>query len=132
MSIWAERKVRRKPEEQDPGWDRSRSLVALRSLRDSARDSLTTDEDLVELVLQVMDTLPPWAPTDHRRCWVYLSRLTAQPLPMDEEQPTDARRHRLMWMPARLLIAKPHAWKPIASTDTRFPSRHKRVIIRDV
>jgi hypothetical protein len=86
MSIWAERLVRRKPEEQDAGWDRSKYLVALRWLRDSARDSLKTDRDLVELVLQVVDALPPWALNDHRRCRVYLSWLRAQPLPMDEER----------------------------------------------
>ncbi|ANY81326.1 hypothetical protein BB934_26455 [Microvirga ossetica] len=84
MSIWVESKVRQKPEEQDSGWDRSRYLVALRWLRDSARDSLKTDEDLAELVLQVIETLPPWAPADHLRCWAYWSQLTAQP-PMGEE-----------------------------------------------
>jgi hypothetical protein len=86
MSIWAERLVRRKPEEQDAGWDRSKYLVALRWLRDSARNSLKTDGDLVELVLQVIDALPPWALTDHRRCRVYLRWLRAQPLPMNEER----------------------------------------------
>jgi hypothetical protein len=84
MSIWAERKVLQRPQEQDSGWDNSRSLVALRSLRDSARDSLKTDEDLAELVLQVIETLPPWAPADHLRCWAYWSQLTAQS-PMGEE-----------------------------------------------
>lgn len=87
ISIWAERLVRRKPEKQDAGWDRSKSLVALRWLRDSARDSLKTDGDLVEFVLQVVDALPPWALTEHRRCRVYLNWLRAQPLPMDEERP---------------------------------------------
>jgi hypothetical protein len=85
MSIWAETKVRQKPEKQDPGWDHSRSLVALRSLQDSARDSLKTDEDLAELVLQVIETLPPWAPADILRCWAYWNQLTAQP-PTDEER----------------------------------------------
>jgi len=86
MCIWAERMLRRKPEELDTSWDCSRYLVALRSLRDGARDSLKADEHLVELVLQVADALPPWALTEHRRCRVFLSRLRAQPQPMDDDR----------------------------------------------
>ncbi|WP_201859348.1 hypothetical protein [Microvirga soli] len=85
MCIWVERMLRRKAEEPDPTWNRPRYLVALRSLRDGARDPRTTDERLVGLVLQVVDALPPWELTDHRRCRVYLSRLRSHLLPTDEE-----------------------------------------------
>jgi hypothetical protein len=85
MCVWAERMVRREPEEPDTGWDRPRYLAALRSLRDGARDPRTADRHLVGLVLQVVDALPPWALPERRRCRVYLSRLGAHPLPTDEE-----------------------------------------------
>ncbi|GEO13652.1 hypothetical protein [Microvirga aerophila] len=85
MCIWVERMLRRKAEEPDPSWNRPGYLMALRSLRDGARDPRTADEHLVGLVLQVVDALPPWALTEKRRCRVYLSRLGAHPLPTDEE-----------------------------------------------
>lgn len=85
MCVWAERMLRRKPEELDTGWDRLGYLAALRSLREGARDPRTADRYLGGLVLQVVNALPPWGLTDHRRCRVYLSRLRSHPLPTDEE-----------------------------------------------
>jgi hypothetical protein len=86
MNVWAESMLQRKPEEPDSGWDCTRYPVALRSLRDGATDGLKTNESLVEIVLQVVDALPPWSLADHRRCRVYLRLLRTQPTPQDEER----------------------------------------------
>jgi hypothetical protein len=86
MSVWAESMSRRKPEEPDSSWTDPIYLSALQSLRDGAKDRLKTNEDLVGLVFQVMETLPIWALAEHHRCRVYLSRLRTQPLPRHDQR----------------------------------------------